>query len=316
MTFKDILRMRLVAQRLAGEGKAVSPAEVVAGFGAMQSQDYGMSKWAVGLRIGGSHEEVEEAIERGEILRTHVLRPTWHLVAAADIRWMLELTAPQIRTKMAFREKYLELDKKILARCRRLVGAALAKKPQMPRTELVALFKKAGIATDDNRSSHILVDAELEGLICSGPGKGTYALLDERAPSARRLSREEALAELTRRYFSGHGPATLNDFSWWSGLLVKDVKKGVASLGAELRSVKLKEKEYWLVDGKEGARMPSALLLPAFDEWIIGYADRAGLFATEHERKIITVNGLFRPVMVCNGLATGSWRPVEKRERL
>ena len=311
MTFKDILRMRLVAQRLADVAVA-DPVDVVSRFGAMQSQDYGMSKWAVGLRMGGGHGVVEAALERGEILRTHVLRPTWHLVAAADIRWMLELTAPQIRAKMAFRERYLELDKKILARCRKLIGAALEKAP-LQRADIVDVLKKARIATDDNRSAHILIDAELEGLICSGPGKGSYALLDQWAPSARRLSREEALAELTRRYFRGHGPATLNDFSWWSGLLVRDVKKGIASLGGELRSVKTGENEYRFIDGQAGARMPAALLLPAFDEWIIGYADRAGLFATEHERKIITVNGLFRPVIVSNGLAVGGWRPEEKK---
>ena len=312
MTYKDILRMRLVAQRLAAE-PAAGPVEVVAGFGAMQSQDYNMSKWAVGLRMGeGTEEKIDEAIERGDILRTHVLRPTWHLVAAADIRWMVELTAPQIRGKMAFREKFLQLDKKILTRSRKLIGSALAKKGHLSRGELVEVLQKAGIATDDNRSAHILIDAELEALICSGPGKTHYALLEERAPQARKLSREEALAELTRRYFGGHGPATLPDYCWWSGLLVKDAKKGIASLGKELRSAKVGECEYWWMDGQgegELPRMPSALLLPAFDEWIIGYADRTGLFPTEHERKIITVNGLFRPVLLIKGQAAGCWRP-------
>jgi hypothetical protein len=313
MTYKDILRMRLVAQRLAGKG-AAGPDKVVAGFGAMQSQDYTMSKWAVGLRMEkGTHEQVEGAIERGEILRTHVLRPTWHLVAATDIRWMVELSAPQIRGKMAFREKFLQLDKKILTRCRKLIASALTKKGHLSRAELVEVLQKAGIATDDNRSAHILIDAELDGLICSGPGKARYGLLEERAPKARHLSREEALAELTRRYFGGHGPATLPDYCWWSGLLVRDAKKGIASLGKELRSAKVGESEYWYVDGQTEARMPSALLLPAFDEWIIGYTDRAGLVATEHERKIITVNGLFRPVLFCSGQAAGSWRPIEKK---
>ncbi|MBS1606407.1 MAG: AlkZ family DNA glycosylase [Bacteroidetes bacterium] len=312
MTYAAILRMRLVAQRLVGE-KPETPVEVVAGLGAMQSQDYPMSQWAVGLRMKeGSLEQVEGAIGRGEILRTHVLRPTWHLVAAADIRWMLELTAPQIRAKMAFRERYLELDKEILARCRKLIGSALAKK-SLSRAELVAVLQKAGIATDDNRSAHILIDAELEGLICSGPRKGSYALLDERVPRSPRLPREEALAELTGRYFAGHGPATMSDFSWWSGLGVREAKKGIAALGTRLQSVKIGESEYWFPDGQAEARMPSALLLPAFDEWIIGYADRAGLFATEHERKIITVNGLFRPVLFCSGRAVGSWRTVGKK---
>jgi len=180
----------------------------------------------------------------------------------------------------------------------------------------VALLQKAKIATDDNRGAHILIDAELEGLICSGPRKGSYALLDERAPVARRLSREEALAELIRRYFSGHGPATLSDLAWWSGLPVRDIKTAIASLGTLLRSVRIGETEYWLPADMGDAglpRMPPALLLPAFDELIIGYADRAGLFATEHERKIVTVNGLFRPVLFCSGKAVGSWRTVGKK---
>jgi hypothetical protein len=327
MTYKDILRSRLAAQRLTGE-KPATPTDLLAELGAMQSQDYGMSKWAVGLRLEKStHDQVEQAIDSGGIVRIHVLRPTWHLVRAADVRWMLDLTAPQIKAAMAFRDRQLELDDKIFRRCEKIIEKALVRDKHLPRTALMPLLNKAGILTDENRSSHILLRAELDGIICSGPRQGkqfTYALLDERVPSSGKLSPEEALVELTLRYFNGHGPATLYDFCWWSGLSVADGKKGIGLLGATIEQVSVGDKQYWFLPGQATSslsphkasslpKLPPALLLPAFDEWIIGYTDRSGLFATEHERKIITTNGIFRPVLLCNGLAAGSWRVGEKK---
>ncbi len=309
--------MRLAAQRLTGE-KPATPAAVLAELGAMQAQDYGMSKWAIGLRLEMStHDQVEQAIDKGEIIRTHVLRPTWHLVRAKDVRWMLDITAPNIRAAMAFRERWLELDEKIFRRCEKIMEKALTRDKFLPRAALMLLLNKAGILTDDNRSSHILLRMELDGIICSGPRQGkqiTYALLEERVPPAEKQSRDASLAELTRRYFNGHGPATLYDFTWWSGLSVKDGKKGIELLGSKIHQAKAGEKQYWFLPGQDvSPKLPPALLLPAFDEWIIGYTDRTGLFATEHERKIITTNGIFRPVLLCNGQAAGSWRQVEKK---
>lgn len=317
MTFKDILRMRLAAQRLTGE-KPVTPVALLAELGAMQAQDYGMSKWAIGLRLEMStHDQVELAIDKGELIRTHVLRPTWHLIRAADVRWMLAITAPQIKAATAFRERWLELDEKTFRRCEKVMEKALVRDKFLSRTALMSLLNKAGILTDDNRSSHILLRMELDGIICSGPRQGkqiTYALLEERIPPADKPSREESLAELTRRYFNGHGPATLYDFTWWSGLSVKDGKKGIELLGSKLHQREVGGKQYWFLPGQDvSPKLPPALLLPAFDEWMIGYTDRAGLFATEHERKIITTNGIFRPVLLCNGQAAGSWRQMDKK---
>jgi hypothetical protein len=322
MTYKDIIRRRLAAQRLTGE-KPATPAELLTELGAMQSQDYGMSKWAIGLRLDKStHDQVEQAIDSGEIIRIHVLRPTWHLVRAADVRWMLAVTAPQIKAAMAFRDRQLELDEKIYRRCEKIMEKALARDKYLPRNVLMPLLNKAGIITDDNRSSHILLRAELDGIICSGPRQGkqiTYALLDERVPATGKLYPEEALAELTRRYFNGHGPATLYDFTWWSGLSVTDGKKGIGLLGPAIGQTMVGDEQYWFLPGKVlpgkdvSPGIPPALLLPAYDEWIIGYTDRTGLFATGHERKIITTNGIFRPVLLCNGQVAGSWRVEEKK---
>src|ERR1700754_357469 len=259
MTYKDILRLRLAAQRLTGE-KPATPTELFAELGAMQSQDYGMSKWAVGLRLENStHDKVEEAIDSGEIIRIHVLRPTWHLVGAADVRWMLSLTAPQIKTAMAFHARQLELDEKIFRRCEKIIEKALARDKHLPRTALMPLLNKAGILTDENRSSHILLRAELDGIICSGPRQGkqfTYALLDERVPAGVVLSPDEALAELTRRYFNGHGPATLYDFTWWAGLSVADGRKGIGLLGRAMEQVSVGDKQYWFLSGQETSLRP------------------------------------------------------------
>ena len=321
MTYKDILRMRCAAQRLTGD-KPVNPAALLTRLCALQSQDYGMSKWAVGLRLkNGTHDQVEQAIDQGDLIRTHVLRPTWHLVGAADLRWMLTLTAPHIKAAMTFRDRQLELDEKIFHRCNKIIEKALLRDKHLPRTALMPLLHKAGIATDDNRSSHILLRAELDGLLCSGPRQGkqfTYALLEERVPAAEKLSRDESLAQLARRYFAGHGPATVHDLSWWSGLSITDSKKGIALLGKEAGEVKIGEKKYVFLTSQDFSppALPSALLLPAFDEWIIGYADRTGLFATGHERKIITTNGIFRPTLVCKGQVAGSWRPVKEKDNI
>lgn len=313
--------MRCCAQRLTGE-KPATPEALLAELGALQSQDYNMSKWAVGLRLKkATHDEVEQAIDRGELIRTHVLRPTWHLVRAADVRWMLALTAPHIKAKVAFYDRQMELDEKIFRRCSKIIEKALTRDRHMSRAALMLLLNKAGIVTDENRSTYILLRAELDGIICSGPRQDkqiTYALLEERVSPAEQSSRDEMLALLTRRYLNGHGPATVHDLSWWSGLPVADAKKGVELLGKEVRETVIGEKKYWFLAGmaQSLSELPPALLLPAFDEWIIGYADRAGLFATGHERKIITANGIFKPTLVCKGLVAGSWRQIRKKDNI
>ena len=194
------------------------PAEVVAWLGAVQAQDYPGAKWALGLRMQDAADDiVERAFSDGAILRTHVMRPTWHFVTPADIRWMLNLTASRVNAASAYMYRQLELDDALFLRGNAVIARALQGGRQLTRVELRGALAEAGIVAEGARLSYIVMRAELDAVVCSGPWRGkqfTYALLDERAPRSRALERDQALAELTLRYFRGHGPATARDFAW------------------------------------------------------------------------------------------------------
>ncbi len=240
----DITRLRLQNQLLTSPSTG-DPAGVVAALGAVQAQDFGGAKWAIGTRMSGvSNADVDRAFNDGAILRTHLLRPTWHFVTRDDIQWMRRLTAPRVNAQCEFRRRQLELDAPTFARTNAAIELALRDGNELTRGEIDAVFARAGIATKaasgEARLSHILMRAELDGIVCSGAMRGkqqTYALLDERAPHARSLTREESLAELASRYFASRGPATLKDFVWWSGLNMTDARGGIArDAGARARN--------------------------------------------------------------------------------
>jgi hypothetical protein len=318
MDLKDIANIRLVNQQIAGT-KFTSPKETVAWMGAMQAQDYAMVKWAVGVRLPNSTEKtIEAAMDRGDIIRTHVLRPTWHLVAANDLRWMLALTAPQIKAGMKSRHKELGLTEAILSKSRKILEKTLRGGNHSTREELIAVLNKANIDTDENRASHLFVAAELDSLICSGAsknGKQTFALLDERVPQTKPLGRDEALASLAQRYFSSHGPATLDDFNWWSGLSAGDAKRALDMVKSELKPEVVEDKTYWFVEGKVKAK-ESAFLLPAFDEFIISYKDRGATIAIENHKRAVSRNGMFHPTVVVNGQTLGLWKRTFKKDKV
>ncbi|MBA2457948.1 MAG: winged helix DNA-binding domain-containing protein, partial [Gemmatimonadales bacterium] len=223
----DLLRQRLYTQRLSGP-PLERPEDVVRLLGAVQSQDYPGAKWSLGQRVrNGTDAAVDEAFSSGRILRTHILRPTWHFVAPDDIRWMLQLSAPRVQALNAHRYRQLELDQALLRRSAALFARALESGNHLTRTELAAVLSRGRIAAAGARLAHAVMHAELEGVICSGALRGkrhTYALLEERASLARILARDEAVAELTHRFFSGHGPATPAHCAWWSGLRAADVR--------------------------------------------------------------------------------------------
>jgi hypothetical protein len=235
----SIAARRLVNQGIIGAGRR-RPADVVVWSGAMQAQEYEPAKWAVGLRMrdGASDAEVERAFERGDILRTHVLRPTWHFVAPNDIRWLLELTAPRVHARMAPFNRQLELDARTLTRGTAVIERALGERGCLTRAELAEQLRRAKLAMSGARLAHLVMHAELEGVICSGPRRGkqgTYGLLAERAPNANRFARDEALGELARRYFRSHGPATIRDYVWWSGLITADAVRGLEMIGPDVK---------------------------------------------------------------------------------
>jgi hypothetical protein len=321
MNLSEISNYRLINQKIAGS-EFYSAKELISWMGAMQAQDFAMAKWALGLRFLNSTEDaIEFAINKAEIVRTHVLRPTWHFVAAEDIRWMLELTAPRIKSSLKSRHKALEITETVHAKSEKIILNALSEGKSLTREELSAEFAKAKISTNENRLSHMLLSAELNGLICSGPMKArktTYALLADRVPGKNNFTRDESLAELAKRYFSSHGPATLPDFAWWSGLSATDARKALDFIKPHLISIKTGAKEYWHtatpinIDNKK----TGIHLLPAYDEFLISYTDRSEALALTDNKKVISDNGIFRPVITINGQVTGIWKATRKDETI
>lgn len=311
----DIAHHRLHNQRIAGE-PFEKPEEAVNWLVAVQAQDYPAAQWALGLRSRDARDsDIEKAFTDGIILRTHVMRPTWHFVMPADIRWLLALTAPRVNALNAHYYRKLELDDALLARSGDLIAKALQGGKQLTRTELGAMLGQAGIDTQDNlRLTYIVMHAELAGIICSGARRGkqfTYALLDERAPGARTLERDEALAELTLRYFTGHAPATLKDYVWWSGLATADAKAGLEMVKSQLIEEVVDGQTYWLAESAPFVRDPSptAYLLPNFDEYSVGYADRSALYDTSlAETPTLHANIVLGNTILMNGQIVGAWK--------
>ncbi|HOZ87223.1 MAG TPA: winged helix DNA-binding domain-containing protein [Bacteroidia bacterium] len=313
MNTVDIAKLRLASHGLAGN-TFTSPAECVSYLGAMQAQDLSMAKWALGTRVKNSSEtQVNQALDEGEIIRTHVLRPTWHLVSPKNIYWMLALTAPRIRATMNSSDKQLGLTEKIFDKSNAVIEKAFEKKEDLTRDELIGALNKAGIATNDNRASHLFVHAELCGLLCSGRSKGlksTFALLEKRVKKTKSLSKEEALAKLATLYFKSHGPASVHDFIWWSGLSPVDSKIALESVRKELQELKTGEQILFMAASVSAPPTKKATfhLLPGFDELVISYKDRSAAITAGHHKRAISSNGIFNPTIMVNGHAAGTWK--------
>jgi hypothetical protein len=309
-----IAERRLRSQRITDAGLR-RPADVVAWLGAIQAQEYEAAKWAIGLRMqdGAGDAGIECAFGEGRILRTHVLRPTWHFVTPSDIQWMLELTAPRVKQVMSSYDRRLELDARTLARGIGVIERALGGRRYLTRTELGDRLQRAGLTMAGQRLAHVVMHAELEGVICSGPRRGkqfTYALLAERAPDALRLSRDEGLATLARHFFRSHGPATIRDFVWWSGLTTTDAKRAVDVVKA--RREEVEGRTYWTIGrAPRGATRDRLVqLLPIYDEYLVAYRDRE---AVPHGPPMLAPGSrdpvTFQHALVIAGQVAGTWRP-------
>jgi hypothetical protein len=309
----DIVQQRLSNQHLAGNPLKTA-SDVVAWLGAVQAQDYAGAKWAVGQRMRGADDtSIEQAFNEGTILRTHIMRPTWHFVTPADIRWMLELTAPRVNVANASMNRQVELDDALFARSNQAIAEALVGGQFLTRTELGAVLSRAGIAAEGIRLGYIIHRAELDAVVCSGPRRGkqfTYALLDERAPQAKSLPYDEALAELTKRYFTGHGPASPADFAWWSGLTKTQARAGLEMVGTSLIRETVGDQTYWLAPDLPLAKEPSptAHLLPNYDEYLLSYRDSSPVLDAAHAHMIETGNPIFGHFLVIDGRMAGTWR--------
>src|SRR5262245_19678573 len=314
---RAIAAARLRNQRIEGRTVVAGPAAVVALLGAVQSQEFDAAKWALGLRMGprATDAAIERAFNDGRILRTHVLRPTWHFVARADIRWMLTLTAAHVRRSLATYHRRLGLDRPLLTRAVRIVERALGDGDPLTRQELRGLLAKAGITLDSIRLAFVMMEAELEAVVCSGPRRDqqfTYALLSSRAPNAWPLPRDEALATLVRRYFASHGPATIRDFVWWSGLSTADTKRGLEIVRA--RQTPVDGLVYWTVGGGGlHDSLSDTHLLPIYDEYLVAYRDRA---AVPHSWQPSGSSVTFRHALIVDGQVAGTWNVTRKHAAL
>jgi hypothetical protein len=313
-----LVRQRMRRQQLIRPHIPNAPA-LVAWMGAVQAQEYEPARWGLGLRLRGAPRaaDIERDLSSGAIVRTHALRPTWHFVAARDLSWIQALTGPHVQRRMATYHRYFALDPPALTRAMTAIERALTDQSGLTRAELGSHLRTIGIDAMGQRLAHIAMHAELEGLICSGRRRGrtpTYALAATRVPRTRRRSRDGALGELTRRFFQSHGPATIRDFVWWSGLPTADARRGLEIVRGV--SVDLHGHRYWSVDeidaglSRRGKRSgnPVAHLLPIYDEYLVAYRDRE---AVPHGLDTVRGTGrtvLFQHAILINGQIAGTWR--------
>jgi hypothetical protein len=327
MTIPEITACRLINQQIA-ETKFRKPQEIVSWLVAMQSQEYAMAKWAIGLRLPGFSEAgIEKAFNEGAILRTHLMRPTWHFVTPADIRWMLALTAPRVNALNAYMYRKMELNDTIFKRSNNILIKALQGGKHLTRIALNQALERAKIKADGIRLGLLMMRAELDGIICSGPRQGkqfTYALLGERVPKAGAFSREEALAAFVLRYFTSRGPATLQDFVYWSGLTMKDAKEGLAAYKSKLANEKIEGQEYFFAAAPKATRnlqrvadlrknkLQTSFLMPDYDEYGMSYKNRSALINADTMSMVNRGESGFNHMIVIDGLIEGAWKRIVK----
>ena len=316
MTDFDLARQRLYRQQIA-KTAFKKPGQVVAWLVAVQAQDYLGALWAIGLRMQNSSEQViEQAIADKTIVRTWFMRGTLHFVPGNDIRWMIQLMAPRMRRIVGNVSRYqrLELDETILAKSNTVIAKALEGGRQLTRSELAVALGRAGIASSGVRLSLILQRAQADGLVCYGPRHGkqfAFALLDEWVPPAKAMEREDALAEFAGRYFRSHGPATLQDFVWWSGLTTTDARASLEMVRSQLVEETFGGNTYWFSECMPVAKEMSltAYLLPNYDEYVVGYGERRAVMDARHTKKISLWNSIvLSPTIVINGRVVGTWK--------
>lgn len=304
---------QLVATRLRNEHldrpARIPVSALVAWMGAVQAQDYNAAAWGVSQRVhGATLAAIDAALATGSIIRTHIMRPTWHFVAQSDLVWLQQLTSPRVH---AFNRSYYrtsELDGALLARAATRLERLLRDRQHLTRVELAAGLKRAGIEASDQRLALLIMYAELEAVVCSGPRRGkqfTYALVGERAASTRTMTRDEALHALILRYFTSHGPATFRDFSWWSGLTIADATRGIAAAGDALQQETIANLTYWSVPARAARPIPApwARLLPNYDEFLIAFRDRRVM-----QRTVPGGRDIYQHHLLIDGCLAGSWR--------
>ena len=318
MNAADVLRLRLASQGLA-RAAFRKPEEVVSWFGAVQAQDYLGALWAIGQRLRNATEaRIEAAEARRAIVRLWPMRGTLHFVAADDVRWITQLLAPRVLARNAARlKREVEVDSRVVARCREVVRRTLEGGRRLDRKELYAALEARRIRTDGSRGLHILGWLAMEGTVCLAGRSGkqhTFALLDEWIPKSAKLDRDAGLVELARRYFSSHGPATRRDFMWWAGITAKDAQAAIDGTHASLSRALVDGDEYWWREagGRQSVvQAPLVRLLPAFDEYTVAYHDRTRIADARLPKM-----SLLSPAVMVNGRVIGNWTRRLERNRV
>jgi hypothetical protein len=310
---RELLERRLASQWIA-VARGARPADVVAHFGAMQAQDYLGALWAVGMRLGDGAREagVEAALADRSIVRTWPMRGTLHFVAAEDARWIVELLATRMVPRAGARFRALGIDEAQVKRARRILTKRLADGP-MTRPAVYAALDRGGVATAGQRGIHVLWRLAHDTVLCFGPRQGkqqTFALFEQWLPDSKSKPGDESLAELAVRYFASHGPATVADFAWWSGLRRSEVQHAIALAGRRLEEVVVDGTSHW---SEAGAPAPASVrghadLLPAFDEFLVGYADRTAALDAEHAKHVNWGGGILNPAILVDGRIAGTWK--------
>jgi len=311
---RSVAQLRLRNQHLAQQ-TFENPADVVRWFGAVQAQDFAAAHWALGLRTKGAVlSDVQQAIVRREVVRTWPMRGTLHFVASDDVRWMLELLTSRVIRSASARHRQLELDDRVFARAEKVIGRALVGGRQLTRPALYEALGAAGIVTRESRGLHIIGYLAMRRVLCFGAHAGkqpTLVLFDEWVPNAKSMPRDVALAELALRYFTSHGPATVQDFSWWAGLNLRDARSGIESARPQLVNEDLNGISYWLSESRGSPRRSkatSAHLLPAFDEYTVAYRDRSAVLDPAFAKRVNAGGGIFKPIVVIDGQVVASWK--------
>jgi hypothetical protein len=315
MKVKELIELRLTNQGLTS-AEFNTCADVVTHFGAMQSQDYSMAKWAVGMRTQNpSDAAIEKSINAGEIIRTHILRPTWHFVHANDIRWMMELSAPNVKKATQYIDKQVGLTDSVFKKAWKVIEAELNRDHNLTKEDLTDRLARKKINAESLLITQILIRAELEMRICNGERKNnkvTYALFDRRVPPSENISRKDALVKLASVYFNSRGPATAKDFAWWSGLSMTDAAFGISGLGSDLKSTSVDGLNYLYFENTQHQKKKVTALLPPYDEYMVGYTEgRDVAFPADIDKSFIG-NGIFKPLVLFNNTIAGTWKKVKK----
>jgi hypothetical protein len=288
--------------------------DVVAHFGAMQAQDYPMSLWAIGMRMKNPDQNIiENSIRKGEIIRTHILRPTWHWVHQKDIRWMMELSAPYVKKATQYVDKKEGLSDELFKRSWKAIERQFSGNNDFTKENIITALANASITVSNLLATQIIIRAELEMLLCNGEKKGSYTFFEKKVPAVPRITKSEALHKLAHLYFTSRSPATAKDFAWWSGLSMSDARTGIAALGKQLDCFTHDNVTYYNLTTKK--RIPTtatSVLLPAYDEYTVGYSEGRDVVLPANLDIAKIGNGIFKPLVLHKDEIIGTWSPEKK----